>query len=571
MHLLEKLLAATLDSLPLGKKLSRVNLLLLGSTAIAISLFFPAVQSRLLLDNLKGESRMAGDLVRRELTDRMAAGDSAAVARHLKDLADLDQVESATVLDASGNVRWSHPAITKAQRERLRDALTHASPLIEGLAVELDGHLVDAQQLKAGSMVLGQLVLDLPLEDLRHDVGVVRMLALALSVMGMLTGVLSFSLVVRRIVRPIHALRDTAGRVAAGDHSVQAPVLSQDEIGELATAFNTMLESLRGTLRELKEQRDDLNHSVEELLQAMGRFAKGDLSARVDSHREDDIGRLCAGFNESVESLRTLVGGLTDSGGKLTAEASRLMEIATTMLGDAQENARQSRSMADRSHRVDAGIQGVAGATRQMESTISEIARNSGDAARMAGGAVALAADAKAVIEKLGASSREIGDVVKAIAGIAAQTHLLALNATIEAARAGAAGKGFAVVADEVKELAMETAKATESISARVTVIQADTGTAVEAIASINQAIGKMSEVQTMIAGAVEEQAATTSEIGHNIQDAAAGSGAIAASASQVEESSARSTADAQGLQQAATSLADVAKGLMVTVRRFTV
>jgi methyl-accepting chemotaxis protein len=567
MHLLDKLLASILDSLPLGKKLSRVNLFLLGSTALAITLFFPTVQKSLLMKHLESQARMACELSVREIGESWSMGDSLALTAHLRDLASTEAVDWALMLDNEGRVLAGTGDLAVLAREA---RLLMTAPAGQEL-LQSEGRLLCGRAVPAGNGEGGRLVLALPMDKVEADVALVRLLALALSVAGMFTGVLTFTLVVRRIVKPIHALSETAKRVAAGDHGVQAPVLSRDEIGDLAQAFNSMLDSLRGTLQELKEQRDDLNHSVEALLKAMSRFAGGDLSVRVDIRRDDDLGRLCEGFNASVDSLRTLVSGLTESGGQLTAEASRLMEIANTMLNDSRENDQRSRSMAVMSKSVDAGVQGVAGATRQMESTVAEIARNSGDAARMAMGAVGLAEQAGKAIHKLGESSREIGDVVKVIAGIAAQTQLLALNATIEAARAGAAGKGFAVVADEVKDLATETTRATEGISARVARIQADTGTAVEAIDSINQAIARMNELQTVVAGAVEEQAATTSEIGHNLEEAAAGSASISTSASQVQEAATRSSTDAQGLQQAAASLAGVAQGLVAAVRRFTV
>ena len=173
---------------------------------------------------------------------------------------------------------------------------------------------------------------------------------------------------------------------------------------------------------------------------------------------------------------------------------------------------------------VASSVDTVAAGSSQMESAIREIATNATEAARVAGQAVTVAETTTRTVGKLGDSSQEIATVVKLINGIAEQTNLLALNATIEAARAGEAGKGFAVVASEVKELAQETARATEDISRRVEAIQADTAGAVDAIGQISSVIGEINDFQATIAAAVEEQTATTNEMNRNVAEAASGS-----------------------------------------------
>jgi methyl-accepting chemotaxis protein len=182
-----------------------------------------------------------------------------------------------------------------------------------------------------------------------------------------------------------------------------------------------------------------------------------------------------------------------------------------------------------------------------MSASIREIAQNANEAARVAAGAVTEAEATNATITKLGLSSKEIGDVVKVITSIAEQTNLLALNATIEAARAGEAGKGFAVVANEVKELAQETARATEDIARRVEAIQADTGGAVEAIGRIGTVIGQINDYQLTIASAVEEQTATTNEMSRSVAEAAGGTTEIAANITGV---SAAADSTTQALSQ---------------------
>jgi methyl-accepting chemotaxis protein len=184
--------------------------------------------------------------------------------------------------------------------------------------------------------------------------------------------------------------------------------------------------------------------------------------------------------------------------------------------------------------------------------------------------AVTEAADTNANVAKLGESSTEIGNVIKVITSIAEQTNLLALNATIEAARAGEAGKGFAVVANEVKELATETARATEDIAQRIETIQGDTTAAVESINRITETIARINDIQNAIASAVEEQAATTNEIGRNVAEAAKGTNEIAENITGVAHAAADTAQGVGSTQEAAGELARMAEELKGLVSEFT-
>jgi methyl-accepting chemotaxis protein len=204
-----------------------------------------------------------------------------------------------------------------------------------------------------------------------------------------------------------------------------------------------------------------------------------------------------------------------------------------------------------------------------MGASIREISHNANEAAKVAGQAVEVAAATTGTVSKLGESSTEIADVIKVITSIAEQTNLLALNATIEAARAGEAGKGFAVVATEVKELAQETARATEDISRRVEAIQGDTAGAVEAIAEISTIIGRINDYQLTIASAVEEQSATTAEMNRNVSEAATGSSEIAQNITGVASAAEVTTEGVAQSQQAVTELARMSSDLESAVSRF--
>jgi methyl-accepting chemotaxis protein len=204
----------------------------------------------------------------------------------------------------------------------------------------------------------------------------------------------------------------------------------------------------------------------------------------------------------------------------------------------AQEASVQAEVVARTAAEVSQNILAVAAGGEQMGASIGEIARNANEAARVATGAVQVVEATTGTMSKLGDSSREIGDVVRLITSIAEQTNLLALNATIEAARAGDAGKGFAVVADEVKQLAQETARATEDISRRVETIQEDADQAARATSEIAGVITRINEFQTTIASAVEEQTATTQAINAGVGDASVGSSEIARNISGVASAS---------------------------------
>jgi methyl-accepting chemotaxis protein len=246
----------------------------------------------------------------------------------------------------------------------------------------------------------------------------------------------------------------------------------------------------------------------------------------------------------------------------LTAAADQLTTVSGQMATNADETAAQANVVSAASEEVSKNVITVSTGVEEMNSAIREIAKNASEAARVAQEAVNTANHANASISKLGDSSAEIGNVVKVITSIAEQTNLLALNATIEAARAGEAGKGFAVVANEVKELAKETARATEDISRKIETIQADTTGAVESIQQISQVISLVSDISTIIAGAVEEQTATATEMGRNVNEAARGTAEIAQNIVAVAQAAHNTTQGASNSQLAASELARMANEL---------
>ena len=268
-------------------------------------------------------------------------------------------------------------------------------------------------------------------------------------------------------------------------------------------------------------------------LQAM---ADNDLTVDPRVTSTDEVGVMAAALVKAQDSLRATLADVQAGSQTLAIEAAQLDQVGNSIAAAAEETATQAGVVAAAAEEISRNVETVAGAGEEMNATISEIARNAQDAAAVAAEAARATEATSATVEKLVVSSREIGEVVELITSIAEQTNLLALNATIEAARAGDAGKGFAVVANEVKELAQETARATDEISKRIDVIQTDTQAAITAIRGIAAIVGKINDYQVTIAGAVEEQSVTANEMSRNVSEAATGSGDIARNITGVAE-----------------------------------
>jgi methyl-accepting chemotaxis protein len=253
----------------------------------------------------------------------------------------------------------------------------------------------------------------------------------------------------------------------------------------------------------------------------------------------------------------------------LTSSSEELSAVSQQMSANAEETAVQANTVSAAAEQVSRNVQTVAAGTEEMSVSIREIAKNAAEAARVASSAVSVAAATNLTVAKLGESSDEIGKVIKVITSIAQQTKLLALNATIEAARAGEAGKGFAVVANEVKELAKETAKATEDISLKISAIQSDTTGAVASIAQISNIINQINDIQNTIASAVEEQTATTNEMSRNVAESAKGVDEIAKNVTGVAKAAQDTTSGAASSLQAARALSGMAVDLEKLVGQF--
>ena len=326
--------------------------------------------------------------------------------------------------------------------------------------------------------------------------------------------------------------------------------------------FRDLVRGMNGTL-------DATLEPIEKVTQGLERLAEGDLTARLRGDYQGDFAKIQAAFNTAGEAMHHTVRAIGDNAQTLGSAAEEMAAVSQQMGANAGETSAQAGAVSAASEQVSRNTHTVAAGVEEMNASIREIAKNACDAARVASAAVKIAQATNATVAQLGESSAEVGKVVKVITSIAQQTNLLALNATIEAARAGEAGKGFAVVANEVKELAKETARATEEIGARIDAIQRDAAGAMQAIAQIGGIIRQIDDIQNTIASAVEEQTATTNEMGRNVSEAALGSAEIARNITAVA-SAARSTADGAGdTMSAVKELARMAQGLQQLVGQF--
>ena len=356
------------------------------------------------------------------------------------------------------------------------------------------------------------------------------------------------------------------------DGVYQGPMITWEPITEKLRNERAMKEAMereKEVMEREKEQTHLLQTKVEQMLKAVSAAAAGDLTPEMSVTGSDSLAQMAQGLNQLLATLRDSMARISQTAQTLAGAAEELTVVSHQMGGNAEAASSRASMATSVADQVSNNVEAVATATEEMGASIREIAQNAAEAARVVASAVTMAQNANTIVRKLGDSSAGIGNIIKVITSIAEQTHLLALNATIEAARAGEAGKGFAVVANEVKELAKETAKATEEIGRKIEAIQMDTGSAVDAIGGISAIVNQINDIQITIASAVEEQTATTNEISRSVADAARGSAEIAHNITNVAQATQHTLSSANDVHTASGEMARMAAELQQLVDRF--
>jgi methyl-accepting chemotaxis protein len=362
------------------------------------------------------------------------------------------------------------------------------------------------------------------------------------------------------LMENLRALVDDATMLSKA--AVEGALTTRADASKHEGDYRKVIEGVNSTL-------DAVTEPVQEAAAVIEKIAEQDLTARVEGTYRGDHAAIKNNINRMAGDLRGSIQQITQSASVLASASEELTATSQQMAGNAEETATQANVVSAAAEQVSKNVSVVATGAEQMQTSIREIAKSANEAAKIAKNAVRAADATNKTIGKLGESSLEIGKVIKVITSIAQQTNLLALNATIEAARAGEAGKGFAVVANEVKELAKETAKATEDIGQKIEAIQSDTKGAVQAIAEIGTVINQVNDISNTIASAVEEQTVTTNEIGRNVAEAARGTSDIAKNISGVAQAAQNTTQGASDSQKASASLASMASQLQAIVSKF--
>jgi methyl-accepting chemotaxis protein len=344
----------------------------------------------------------------------------------------------------------------------------------------------------------------------------------------------------RTVTNPVKVMIRAMASLAAGDVSAEVPDRHRrDEIGGMADAVQVFKDNAIDKLRLEEEQAESRQRLEQEKRQAMLEMA-----------------------DRFERQVKEVVDGVSSS-------ATEMQATAQQMSATAEETSRQSGNVASASDQATANVQTVAATAEELSASISEIGRQVLQSARIAQNAVSEAESTNETVQGLAEAANKIGDVVSLINDIAGQTNLLALNATIEAARAGEAGKGFAVVAQEVKNLANQTGKATEEISAQITAIQEQTTGAVGAIEKISSIIAEVDDIATTISSAVEEQGVSTQEIARNVQQAARGTQDVNQNIEAVSKAAGETGSAAGQVLNASQQMSRQAEGLRGQVERF--
>jgi methyl-accepting chemotaxis protein len=396
-----------------------------------------------------------------------------------------------------------------------------------------------------------------PLEGADKAVANVTMWTVLAGLAGCIVSVLIINGFMKRyIFARLEVATQQMEAVASGDLTVNISDPREDELGTGFSAFNRMVEAIRSLTVDTIAASNSVAQSAAGLTTSSSQMASNSelmtQQANIASTGSDDISA----------NVKSMAAGIEQISANSNTVASASEEVSTNLrtVGAAVEQMSSNmKTISSTTEQVTNSVNTVAAAIEEMSASLNEVSKNSGQAASVANKAAKSANSTAETVDKLGKSAQEIGKVVDMIKGIAAQTNLLALNATIEAASAGEAGRGFAVVANEVKELAKQTAGATEEIRAQVEGMQANTQQAVKAIDEIVQVINEINTISSSIAASVEEQTATTNEIAKNVGFAARGAGDVS---KNVQQAAMGANEVSRNVQEAVKGVTDISKNI---------
>jgi len=399
-------------------------------------------------------------------------------------------------------------------------------------------------------------------------------------------GILIAMLTARKITRPLREVHSGISKLRDGDLQDQFKYKSKDEIGEVITALQAVMMSLREALmanrvdwdeigarkQQLqqaqldKAQAEEFVEKVNQILNTVEYASKGDLSLQCQVIGDDSCGQISEGLNKFLNVLRGSMLNVGEKAGALEQSSGELADLSQEMEGSVEEAATTTEMLAAASKEVGETLVQISVAQEQMGGTVSEIALKAQEASEMAAAAAKKVESTNKLVEELGINSRKIGQVLDVITSIAGQTNLLALNATIEAASAGEAGRGFAVVAGEVKNLAKQTTESAQNIGGKIGAIQRSTNDTIKAIEETGKLIMDINEIQAIIAVAVEEQSATTKEISGNVNHATKGAGEITDSIGNVVNFADQTQIGARNVAGSARTLSSLAREMNLLV-----